>query len=164
MKYDETVTVKEFLTEIGIQKILEVAESKYEMYSELYLAFMKCFGALTRSQSKVTPKYVIRYMYRVPRNVKFENIYDVMVNYCRFASIKSDRSFKIDKSRVKSIADFANAKVELVEEEGAGGLSYAEQAAILLLSFCVLDEDVIEAYADGIGVLSAVQLMSYIKR
>ena len=159
MKYDETVTVKEFLTEIGIQKILEVAERKYEMYSELYLAFMKCFGELTRSQSKVTPKYAIRYMYCVPSNVKFENIYDEMVNYCGLASIKSDRTFKIDKSRVKAIADFAHADIELVEEEGEGGLSYAEQAAILLLSFCVLDEDVVEAYGDGGDTLSAAQLM-----
>lgn len=163
MKSDDAVTVREFLTKIRIQEILAATENKYEMYSELFLAFMKCFRELTRTQSSVTPKYFIRYMYCIPRDVKIENIFTEMVNYYSLVSVKFGRTFNIDKTRVKSIEDFVNAKVELVEESGEGGLSYAEQAVIMLLNFCVLDEDVIAAYADGEDKLSAAQLMWMIR-
>ena len=164
MEFGKEATVRDFLKEIGLKGILEGDEipKKYRVNFELFKAMAETFKILTESTSNNVPDYKLVLMFVVPKKRDIEKWEQEMTFYYKLSSNNSNRKYDLNKSIVKNIEDYANATIVLSDESGSFALSYTEQAAILLFSFCALDEGVIEAYSDG-EEITPLQLISDIR-
>lgn len=162
-KIEKQVVVKEFLKELDINEILRAVAGKYTMHAEVLMAFLEVYNLLTKSDSEAIPNYKLTLMFVVSRNACYEDISSAMTHYYGLTSLVADRTYKLNKTKVKNVADYANAIIEIAKPTGEFGISYEEQAAILLLSFCIFNNAVIENYALGKKTLSAMDFLIMVK-
>lgn len=162
-KLEKEMVVKDFLKELDFDNIIGAIAGKYTIYFEVFKAFTEVYDQLKESNSIITPDYKLTLMFTIPQNTPFEDISSAMTHYYGLTSITSDRTYKLDKTKVKNVADYANAIIEIAEPTGKFGISYEEQAAILLLSFCIFNNDIIENYAFEEKTLSAMDFLIMVK-
>lgn len=159
---NKTKTIKDFLSEIEFTEILEAANNgEYALNFDTYKAFTHVYDMFTKSTSEVVPDYKIIFMVSFPKRSK--GIPDPVGFFCDLESLSSGRKYHINKNKVKDISDYANAEIGLVESTGKFGIPYAEQAVLLLLSFCALDKNLIDIFTKEGIELNSEKLINFSK-
>ena len=154
--------VKEFLNQVGFKAIFEyIGSFTGAFYSENFIAAGETFDALTNEgKLKVNPAIAEKYKleqkvalykklpenYKTPEDAVASTYYDLL-------SVNG-RSYPVSERYVKNLADFSECEVVPVTHKSA-----VECAALIVLSFSVLHENLKEVYGD----VSAMRYISILK-